>query len=211
MSINTTATQLGDEWVINGSKSWITASGKADGYLIAARTSLNSRSRDISLFYIDASTEGLEADIGSHMIGLNSCPTGHITFTNCRIPLGNIIGSENQGYTLLKPTLQLGRLAVSAIATGIAGRALELANNYSTTTGKYGRNLSSYQGIAFMLAEMYTKLAASRCMLYCSAEQYDAKERQSAIDVAATKLMSTELACQVCKSCLLYTSPSPRD
>lgn len=134
------------------------------------------------------------------MIGLNSCPTGHITFTNCRIPLGNIIGSENQGYTLLKPTLQLGRLAVSAIATGIAGRALELANNYSTTTGKYGRNLSSYQGIAFMLAEMYTKLAASRCMLYCSAEQYDAKDRQSAIDVAATKLMSTELACQVCKS-----------
>ena len=200
LSINTTATQLGDEWVINGSKSWITASGKADGYLIAARTSLNSRSRDISLFYIDASTEGLEADIGSHMIGLNSCPTGHITFTNCRIPLGNIIGSENQGYTLLKPTLQHGRLAVSAIATGIAGRALELANNYSTTTGKYGRNLSSYQGIAFMLAEMYTKLAASRCMLYCSAEQYDAMERQSAIDVAATKLMSTELACQVCKS-----------
>ena len=102
MSINTTATQLGDEWVINGSKSWITASGKADGYLIAARTSLNSRSRDISLFYIDASTEGLEADIGSHMIGLNSCPTGHITFTNCRIPLGNIIGSENQGYTLFE-------------------------------------------------------------------------------------------------------------
>ncbi len=200
LSINTTATQLGDEWVINGSKSWITASGKADGYLIAARTSLNSRSRDISLFYIDASTEGLEADIGSHMIGLNSCPTGHITFKNCRIPLVNIIGSENQGYALLKPTLQLGRLAVSAIAAGIAGRALELANNYSTTTGKYGRNLSSYQGIAFMLAEMYTKLAASRCMIYCSAEQYDAKERQSAIDIAATKLMSTELACQVCKS-----------
>ena len=200
LSINTTAIRVGDEWVINGSKSWITIAGKADGYLIAARTTLNSRSRDISLFYVDASAEGVSADTGSPMIGLNSCPTGHVTFTNCRIPLENMIGSENQGYAMLKPTLQLGRLAVSAIATGIAGRALELANNYSTTTGKYGRNLSSYQGIAFMLAEMYTKLAASRCMLYCSAEQYDAKDRQSSTDVAATKLMSTELACQVCKT-----------
>ena len=89
---------------------------------------------------------------------------------------------------------------MAAIAAGIAGRALELANDYSTATGKYGRNLSSYQGIAFMLAEMYAKLSAPRCMLYCAAEQYDAKERGAAADVAAAKLMSTELACEICKS-----------
>lgn len=201
LSINTTAIRLGDEWVINGSKSWITAAGKADGYLIAARTSPNSRrSRDISLFYIDASAEGLSADPGSSMIGLNSCPTGRVVFNNCRIPLENMIGEENKGYALLKPTLQLGRLAVSATAVGIAGRALELANNYATTTGKYGRNLSSYQGIAFMLAEMYSKLSAAKCMLYCAAEQYDAKDRRAAMDIAAAKLMSTEFACEICKS-----------
>ena len=200
LGINTTAIRLGDEWVINGSKSWITASGRADGYLVAARTALTGSSRDISLFYVDAQTEGLTADTGSPMIGLNSCPTGRVTFTNCRIPAENMIGEENQGYALLKPTLQLGRLAVSSIAAGIAGRALELANDYSTATGKYGRNLSSYQGIAFMLAEMYTKLSASKCMIYCAAEQYDAKERQAATDVAAAKLMSTELACEICKS-----------
>ncbi len=200
LGINTTAISLGDEWVLNGSKSWITAAGKADGYLVAARTALTGRSRDISLFYVDAQTEGLTADTGSPMIGLNSCPTGRVSFHNCRIPAGNMIGEENQGYALLKPTLQLGRLAVSAIAAGIAGRALELANDYSTATGKYGRNLSSYQGIAFMLAEMYSKLSASRCMLYCAAEQYDAKARGAAADVAAAKLMSTELACEICKS-----------
>ena len=186
--------------MINGSKSWITASGKADGYLAAARTALTGRSRDISLFYVDAQAEGLTADTGSPMIGLNSCPTGRVSFRNCRIPAGNMIGEENGGYALLKPTLQLDRLAVAAIAAGIAGRALELANDYSTATGKYGRNLSSYQGIAFMLAEMYAKLSASRCMLYCAAEQYDAKERGAAADVAAAKLMSTELACEICKS-----------
>lgn len=200
LGINTTAIRLGDEWVINGSKSWITASGRADGYLIAARTALTGRSRDISLFYVDAQTEGLTADTGSPMIGLNSCPTGRLSFRSCRIPEGNMIGEENKGYSLLKPTLQLGRLAVASIAAGIAGRALELANDYSTATGKYGRNLSSYQGIAFMLAEMYAKLSASRCMLYCAAGQYDAKERGTAADVAAAKLMSTELACEICKS-----------
>lgn len=200
LGINTTAIRLGDEWVINGSKSWITASGKADGYLIAARTALTGRSRDISLFYVDAQTEGMTADTGSPMIGLNSCPTGRLSFRSCRIPEGNMIGEENKGYSLLKPTLQLGRLAVASIAAGIAGRALELANDYSTATGKYGRNLSSYQGIAFMLAEMYAKLSASRCMLYCAAGQYDAKERGTAADVAAAKLMSTEFACEICKS-----------
>lgn len=200
LGIDTTAIRVGDEWIVNGSKSWITAAGNADGYLIAARTSLTGRSRNISLFYVDASAEGLTADTGSPMIGLNSCPTGHIALNNCRIPADHMIGAENQGYALLKPTLQLGRLAVSAIASGIAGRALELANNYATITGKYGRNLSSYQGIAFMLADMYAKLSASRCMLYCAAEQYDAKERQAATDIAAAKLVSTEFACEICKS-----------
>lgn len=200
LGINTTAIRLGDEWVINGAKSWITDAGRADGYIIAARTALTGRSRDISLFYVDASSEGLSADPGPRMIGLNSCPTGRLSFNNCRIPAENMIGEENQGYAMLKPTLQLGRLAVSAIAAGISGRALELANNYSTATGKYGRNLSSYQGIAFMLAEMYTKLSASRCMIYSAAAQYDAMERHAAADVAAAKLLSTELACQICKS-----------
>lgn len=200
LGINTTAIRVGDEWVINGSKSWITAAGKADGYLLAARTTLTGRSRDVSLFYVDASTDGLTAETGARMIGLNGCPTGHITLDNCHIPLENMIGAENQGYSLLKPTLHFGRLAVSAIAAGIAGRALELANNYATTTGKYGRNLSSYQGIAFMLAEMYAKLSAARCMLYCAANQYDAGDNQTATDVAAAKLMSTELACEICKS-----------
>ncbi len=200
LGINTTAIRLGDEWIINGAKSWITDAGRADGYIIAARTALTGRSRDISLFYVDASSEGLAADPGPRMIGLNSCPTGRLSFNNCRIPAENMIGEENQGYAMLKPTLQLGRLAVASIAAGISGRALELANNYATATGKYGRNLSSYQGIAFMLAEMYTKLCASRCMIYCAAEQYDARERRAAADVAAAKLLSTELACQICKS-----------
>ncbi len=200
LGIDTTAIRLDDEWVLNGGKAWITSAGKADGYLIAARTALTGRSRNISLFYVDASTAGLTAEVGSNTIGLNACPTGKITLENCHIPRGNMIGEEDKGYALLKPSLQLGRLAVSAIAAGISSRALELANNYATVTGKYGRSLSSYQGISFMLAEMYAKLSASRSMLYCAAAQYDANVSGVSADIAAAKLMSTELACEICKS-----------
>lgn len=200
LGIDTTAIRFGNEWVLNGGKAWITAAGKAGGYLVAARTALTGRSRNISLFYVDASASGLTADVGSEMIGLNACPTGRITLENCCVPRENMIGGEDDGYLLLKPSLQLGRLAVSAIAAGISSRALELANGYATVTGKYGRNLSSYQGIAFMLAEMYAKLSASRCMIYCAAAQYDANELRIAADIAAAKLMSTELACEICKS-----------
>lgn len=200
LGIDTTALALDDEWIINGSKSWITSAGSADGYLIAARTTLSGRSRDLSLFYVDASAPGLIVDEPQDMIGLRSSPIGAIRLENCRIPRGSIVGAEDAGYKLLKPSLQLGRLAIAAVASGISARALELASGYATVTGKYGRNLASYQGISFMLAEMYAKAAASKCMVYCAAEQYDAGERNIAANVAAAKLMSTEQACEICRS-----------
>ncbi len=200
LSIDTTAIRLDDEWVLNGGKAWITSAGKADGYLIAARTARTGRSRNISLFYVDASADGLTAEGGGKMIGLNACPTGRITLENCRIPRDNMLGEEDKGYALLMPSLQLGRLAISAIAAGISSRALELANNYAAVTEKYGRSLSSYQGISFMLADMYAKLSASRSMLYCAAAQYDANASGISAEIAAAKLVSTELACEICKS-----------
>lgn len=197
LGIDTTAIALDKEWILNGSKSWITSMGAADAYLIAARTSLNGRSRNVSLFCVDASAPGLILGESESMIGLSGSPIGTVRFENCRIPLDCIVGTENDGYRLLKPTLNLGRLAVAAVASGISSRALELATGYAGVTGKYGRSLSSYQGISFMLAEMYAKLAASQSMVYCAAGRYDSGDRHTAADVAAAKLMSTEFACEV--------------
>lgn len=199
LGIDTTAIALGGEWILNGSKSWITSLGAADAYLVAARTSLSGRSRNISLFCVDASSSGLVIGESESMIGLNGSPIGTLRFENCRIPLSSIVGAENDGYRLLKPSLQLGRLAIAAVAVGISSKALELATGYSTVTGKYGRSLSSYQGISFMLAEMYAKLAASQSMVYCTAERYDSGDRRTAAEVAAAKLMSTEFACEICR------------
>ena len=200
LGIDTTAIYDGGEWVLNGAKSWITNAGSAGGYIVAARTSLTGRSRNISLFYVDAAAEGLSVGSMGALLGVNSCPHGTLTFTSCRIPGESIIGAEDEGYRLLKPTLLTGRLGVAAIAVGISKRALELAAAYSTSTGKYGRNLSSYQGISFMLAEMYAKTAAAKSAVYSAAEQYMRRMPQSAVSVAAAKLMSTELACEVTKS-----------
>lgn len=200
LGIDTTAIALDGEWILNGSKSWITSLGAADAYLVAARTSLSGRSRNISLFCVDASASGLVIGESESMIGLNGSPIGTLRFENCRIPLSCIVGAENDGYRFLKPSLQLGRLAIAAVAAGISSRALELATGYSTVTGKYGRSLSSYQGISFMLAEMYAKLAASQSMVYCTAERYDSGDRRTAAEVAAAKLMSTEFACEICRS-----------
>ena len=200
LGIDTTAIYDGGEWVLNGSKSWITNADSADGYVVAARTALTGRSRNMSLFFVDAAAEGLTANVTDALLGVNSCPHGTLTFTNCRIPGESIIGDEDAGYRLLKPTLLAGRLGVAAIAVGIAKRSLELAAAYATNTGKYGRNLSSYQGISFMLADMYAKTAAAKSAVYSAAEQYMRHTPHAAVSVAAAKLMSTELACEITKS-----------
>ena len=199
LGIDTTAIYDGGEWVLNGAKSWITNAGAANAYIVAARTAFSGRSRNMSLFCVDGAADGLSVT-AEELIGMRGCPHGTVSFSNCRIPGGSLIGGEDQGYRLLKPTLLLGRLGVSAIAVGIAKRALELAAAYATSTGKYGRSLSTYQGISFALADMYAKTAGAKSAVYCAAEQYMQRAPQAAVNVAAAKLMSTELACEVTKS-----------
>lgn len=200
LSIDTTAYCNGKEWVLNGSKMWITNAGVANGYLVAARTNTATRNRDVTLFYIDANTPGLFIEEREPLIGLNSLPHCTITMRDCRVPLSHLIGTENNGYRILKPTLYFGRLSVSAIALGIAKRALELSIQYATVTGKYGRTLTSYQGLSFMLAEMYSKITVCRSGLYHAASLYDLRSSKLSAEVAAVKLLTTEYACDICKS-----------
>jgi len=200
LGIDTSAYCLVDEWILNGSKTWITNLGVANGYLVAARTAISGRSRNITLFYVDSTAPGLTICEREPMIGMASGPHGTIRMESCRVSNDCMIGEENMGYRLLKPTMHAGRLAVSAISVGIANRALELATKYATETGKYGRNLSSYQGISFMLAEMYAKISTARSALYHAASLYDRNESRIAAEVATVKLVSTEMACDVCRT-----------
>ncbi|HBD86168.1 MAG TPA: hypothetical protein DC001_01930 [Clostridiales bacterium] len=198
LGIDTTAIRNGDEWVLNGSKCWITNAGIADGYIIAAKTSAYGRSRSVSLFYVDSASPGFIVRESDKMIGMNNSPMGTIEFNNCRIPLNCLVGNENEGYRLIKTALNEGRLSLSAVAVGIAQRALELAIAYSSSTSQYGRSLSTYQGISFKIADIYTRITAARNMLYHVASMCD-QNMPYTTEVAALKLFSTEICCEVCK------------
>lgn len=198
LGLDATALRSGNYWVLNGAKCWITNAGVADGYVVAAKTSAYGRSRSVSLFYVDSAAPGLVVCENDRMFGMNCSPMGTIRFEDCRIPLNCLIGAENEGYKLIKPALNEGRLSLAAVAVGIAQRAMELAIEYSSSTGQYGRSLSTYQGISFKIADMYTKISAARNMLYHVASMCD-QHLPYTTDVAALKLFSTEMCCEVCK------------
>lgn len=200
-AVDTIAERKPDGWLLNGSKCWITNAGVADGYIINAKTSANSRSRSVSLFYVDAHSEGVEVTM-TDMIGLNNSPTGTVKFTNCCLPADALIGEENEGYKPIKIALNCGRLGLSAVAVGIAQSAFEKAVEFSTNRGNFDRTLYSYQGVSFPIAEMYTNINAARTMLYHVADETGAG-MNTTMETAALKLFSTEMCQKVCRDAVL--------
>lgn len=198
LGITTTAIRDGDSWVINGKKCWITNAGAADGYFINAQTAPTSRRRSVSFFYIDGNNPGIILREPSKMIGCNNSVMRNIQFKDCRIPANCLIGIENEGYSLMKNTLNLGRLGIAAVSTGIAQRALELAIEFSESRMYYGRKLSSNQGISFPIAEMYTHVASLKNMLYHTASLCENGKAYS-VEVSALKILANEVCSQVCR------------
>ncbi len=202
LGLDTVATRCSDGWILNGSKCCITNAGVADGYIVGAKTNLNSRSRNVSLFYVDASAEGVDDDGRFDMIGLNNSPTGTIKFTNCHLPADALIGVENEGYNPLKSALNCGRLALAAVSIGMAQSALEKSVDFSRACSNFDRSISSYQGVTFPIAEMYMNIGVARNMLYHVAEMTEAGVRCT-METASLKLFSTEMCQKVCRDAAL--------
>lgn len=199
LGIDTVAVWDGNSWVLNGEKCWITNAGAASGYIIAAKSASSGRSRDVSLYYVDASTPGLDASERVQLTGMNNSPTGIIRLNNCRIPQDCLVGRQNDAYALIKVLLNEGRLDMSALAVGIAQGAMECAISYSSHAGRYGRNLASYQGVSFPVARMYEKIFVARSTLLRVAKMFDDQERTT-MEVAALKLFASEVCCKICRS-----------
>ena len=202
LGISTMATCKPDCWLLNGSKCWITNVGVADGYIVGARTSANSRNRSVSLFYVDSQAEGLEICERDKMLGLNNSPTGTIIFHNCCIPHTALIGNENEGYQLIKKILKYGRLALSAVAVGMAQKAMDLAVEFTGRRCSFDRTISSYQGVSFPVAEIYANITLTRNMVYHTADLIGTGRHTSA-EIAALKLFSSEMCQEACKNALM--------
>jgi alkylation response protein AidB-like acyl-CoA dehydrogenase len=163
-AMRTSAVREGDEWVINGTKNWITNAGVADFYVVFAMT--DREQRRISAFVVEKDTPGLSIGKLEHKLGIKGSPTGSPVFEDVRVPAGNLVGVEGKGMSVALATLERTRLGAAAQAVGIAQGATDYANDYAKERIAFGAPINELQAIQFKLADMETRTAAARELLY---------------------------------------------
>ena len=175
-SMRTTAVLDGDEYVINGSKSWITNAGIADWYSVFAVTDKEAGHKGISAFVVPADAPGFKVDKLEHKMGIKGSPTGGLSFTDVRIPVANRLGEEGQGFLIAMQTLDRSRLGVAAQGLGIAQGALDFAAAYAKERQAFGQSIMNYQAVSSKLADAAIGCAAGRELLYKAACGVDREE-----------------------------------
>ncbi|MHB1125555.1 MAG: acyl-CoA dehydrogenase [Bacillota bacterium] len=165
----TTAVMDGDEYVVNGSKIFITNAGDAEIYVILAATDRSKAHRGISAFIVEKGTPGFSFGKKEHKMGIRSSSTMELIFDDCRIPKENLLGEEGQGFKIALSTLDGGRIGIASQALGIAQGALEAAIGYAKGREQFGQPISNFQAIQFMLADMSTQVEATRLLVYRAA------------------------------------------
>jgi alkylation response protein AidB-like acyl-CoA dehydrogenase len=194
----TTARLDGDEWVINGTKNWITNLGVADFYVVIARTDPDAGpSRGISAFVVEADRPGFSVGKLEHKLGIKGSPTGSPVFEDVRVPRENLIGELHRGFRVALATLDHSRLGVAAQAVGIAQGATDYAAAYAGERRQFGQPINSFQGIQFKLADMETRTAAARELLYKACAKVDRGERDMGKYSAMAKLFASDAAMAV--------------
>lgn len=168
-SMKTTAKIDGDEYIINGSKVWVTNGGVADIYLVFAKTDQDAKHNGITAFIIEAGTEGFTIGKKERKLGIRSSPTTELIFEDCRVPKENRLGAEGEGFKIAITTLDGGRNGVAAQAVGIAQAALDASVKYAKEREQFGKPIAHNQGISFKLADMATEVEAARLLTYQAA------------------------------------------
>ena len=194
----TRAVRDGDEWVIDGTKNWITNLGIADFYVVFAKTDPEAgRSRGISAFVVEADRPGFSVGKLEHKLGIKGSPTGQPIFEDVRVPAGNLIGEADRGMQVALGTLDHSRLGVAAQAVGIAQGATDHAAAYARERRQFGRPIAEFQGIQFKLADMETSTAAARELLYRACAKIDRGESDAGKYSAMAKLFASDTAMAV--------------
>jgi butyryl-CoA dehydrogenase len=189
----TRAHRDGDEWVINGSKRFITNAGVAGTYIVTALTDREQDSGRISAFIVEADTPGFSIGRMEEKMGLHASNTGELLFDDCRIPADNLLGDEGEGDKLFLKTLDGGRIGIASMALGLAQAAYEAAAAYSKERQQFGRPIGAFQGVAFKIADMATTIDAARLMTYRAAWLKDCGKPYTT-EAAMAKLYASEVA-----------------
>jgi len=196
-SIRTTAVRDGDEYILNGNKQWITNGGEAEIYTVIAITDRTRGSRGASAFMVEKGTTGFSFGKKENKMGIRCSATRELIFNDCRIPKENLIGGEGKGFLVMMKTLDKSRPGVAAQAVGIAQGALDDAIKYARERIQFGKPISSFQGIQFMLADMATQIEAARALLYTGARYIDSNAKDISKISSMTKLFASDVAMKV--------------
>jgi butyryl-CoA dehydrogenase len=193
----TRARRDGSDWVINGEKIFITNGSVADVLVVTAKTDPEQGTRGISAFIIEKGTPGFQVGRDEKKMGLKGSVTSQLFFADCRIPVKNLLGRENEGFKQFLTTLDAGRLAISAMAVGLAQGAFERAVAYAKERVQFDQPIANFQAIQWMIAEMATEIDAARMMVQRGAWLKEQGARFSK-EAAMAKLFSTEMSERVC-------------
>jgi len=195
-ALQTKAMKKGDNYVINGTKAWITNGGVADAAIVYVNTDPPKGEKGITALLVEKGTPGFKVGKEEKKLGINATACSELVFTDCEVPESNRIGKEGEGYKVALSTLDGGRIGIAAQATGIAQGAFEAALKWSQERMAFGHPIAQFQAIQFMLADMATEIDAARLLVRKAAWKQDSGARFS-LEAATAKLFASEMATRV--------------
>ena len=195
--IQTTAVLDGDEWVINGTKQWITNGGEADFYTVIAMTDKSRGARGASMFVLEKGDVGFSFGPKEKKMGIRCSATTELIFKDCRIPKDRIIGRQGTGFITVMKTLDCSRPGIAALAVGLAQGALDESVKYAKQRVQFGKPIIGHQAIQHMLADMAIGTESARALLYQSAKHIDAHKKDMSKASSMCKVYATDVAMKV--------------
>lgn len=193
----TRAVRDGDDWILNGTKRWISNAGESEFYTVLATTDPDARTRGISAFVVEKSDEGVSFGAPEKKLGIKGSPTREVYFDNVRIPGDRIIGEEGKGFEYAMKTLDHTRITIAAQAVGVAQGALDYALGYAKERQQFGKAIADFQGLQFLLADMGMKVEAARQLTYAAAGRSERGDADLTFFGAAAKCFASDVAMEV--------------
>lgn len=200
-SLTTSATKQGDNYILNGGKTFISGAGDTDVLVVMARTG-DAGAKGVSAFVVPADAEGISYGRKEPKMGWNSQPTRAVTFDNVSIPASHLLGEEGQGFVFAMKGLDGGRINIATCSVGTAQQALNQAAQYMQERKQFGKSLAQFQALQFKLADMATELVAARQLVRYAASKLDRGDPDATTYCAMAKRFATDVGFQVCDQAL---------
>ena len=197
-NLKTRAIEDGDNYIINGTKSWVTNGGYSDTHIVMAVTGENNGKKEVTAFIVEKETEGLAVSSIEHKMGQRASQTTELSFTDARVPKANILGNIGEGLRVAYSSLDNGRIGIASLSVGVAQAAFDEALQYSKDRVAFGKPIAEHQAIQMKLATMATEIEAARLLTLRAAAMKDANHKQIGVYSAQAKLFASEIANRVC-------------